>query len=199
MFSQEAEDYSFVNESDTNVVDASFSPHHDMFPTPQEENSERHCSYATFSTDNSSTMSNSSGDDSNFERPAKVLKTGTTSNTANREYLSVQKDSSPSSYILSFDNVNPEPILLSNQPKGKVVMNRERSLPSKGCLENQRKEPRRNIEEGKKSGSVTRSPHHAQDHIIAERMRREKISQQFIALSALIPGLKKVQVISSFN
>ncbi|KAM3291326.1 transcription factor bHLH18 [Capsicum chacoense] len=33
---------------------------------------------------------------------------------------------------------------------------------------------------------------HAQDHIIAERKRREKLSQRFIALSALIPGLKKM-------
>lgn len=32
----------------------------------------------------------------------------------------------------------------------------------------------------------------AQDHIIAERKRREKLSQRFIALSALVPGLKKV-------
>ncbi|KAI4375921.1 hypothetical protein MLD38_013735 [Melastoma candidum] len=32
----------------------------------------------------------------------------------------------------------------------------------------------------------------AQDHIMAERKRREKLSQRFIALSALIPGLKKM-------
>ncbi|KAL6513124.1 hypothetical protein OROGR_020610 [Orobanche gracilis] len=31
-----------------------------------------------------------------------------------------------------------------------------------------------------------------QDHILAERKRREKISQRFIALSALVPGLKKM-------
>lgn len=31
-----------------------------------------------------------------------------------------------------------------------------------------------------------------QDHILAERKRREKLNQSFIALSALIPGLKKV-------
>ncbi|KAG6521965.1 hypothetical protein ZIOFF_019099 [Zingiber officinale] len=31
----------------------------------------------------------------------------------------------------------------------------------------------------------------AQEHIIAERNRREKLNQKFIALSALIPGLKK--------
>lgn len=32
----------------------------------------------------------------------------------------------------------------------------------------------------------------AHDHIVAERKRREKLSQRFIALSALVPGLKKV-------
>lgn len=32
-----------------------------------------------------------------------------------------------------------------------------------------------------------------QDHIMAERKRRENLSQRFIALSAIVPGLKKVQ------
>uniref|UniRef100_A0A453IZ29 BHLH domain-containing protein n=1 Tax=Aegilops tauschii subsp. strangulata TaxID=200361 RepID=A0A453IZ29_AEGTS len=38
----------------------------------------------------------------------------------------------------------------------------------------------------------TKGPPHAQDHVMAERKRREKINQRFIELSALIPGLKKV-------
>ncbi|XP_062073191.1 transcription factor NAI1-like [Humulus lupulus] len=38
----------------------------------------------------------------------------------------------------------------------------------------------------------TRSPLHARDHVIAERKRREKLNQKFIALSAVIPGLKKM-------
>ncbi|TVU42733.1 hypothetical protein EJB05_09154, partial [Eragrostis curvula] len=33
---------------------------------------------------------------------------------------------------------------------------------------------------------------YAQDHIIAERKRREKINQRFVELSTLIPGLKKM-------
>ncbi|KAI9090920.1 hypothetical protein K1719_028405 [Acacia pycnantha] len=37
---------------------------------------------------------------------------------------------------------------------------------------------------------VSHQPVH--DHIIAERKRREKLSQKFIALSALVPGLKKM-------
>ena len=45
--------------------------------------------------------------------------------------------------------------------------------------------------EAKNIGTRSRlsQPH---DHIIAERKRREKLSQRFIALSALVPGLKKV-------
>ncbi|KAJ1414589.1 Myc-type, basic helix-loop-helix [Sesbania bispinosa] len=177
----EAEDYNFINQSETEG----------SFPAPQEQNLQRsfstdsYRSYATsttstFKTENSSTMSNSSSGDVNSfqrERPSKTLKTGP-SNSPNT-----------GSYILSFNNENPAPAPIlsmdsSLKPKGKVV-NHGRSLPSK---ENQKKEPRRNVQEGEK----TRSPHHAQDHIIAERKRRQKISQQFIALSALIPGLKKM-------
>ncbi|KAJ0096440.1 hypothetical protein Patl1_28430 [Pistacia atlantica] len=36
-----------------------------------------------------------------------------------------------------------------------------------------------------------RTPLHAQEHLVAERKRREKLCQRLIALSALVPGLKK--------
>jgi hypothetical protein len=39
---------------------------------------------------------------------------------------------------------------------------------------------------------VNRNPIQAQDHVMAERRRREKLSQRFIALSSILPGLKKV-------
>ncbi|KAL5988366.1 hypothetical protein ACLOJK_036130 [Asimina triloba] len=41
-------------------------------------------------------------------------------------------------------------------------------------------------------GMANKPPSHTQDHIIAERKRREKLSQRFIALSAIVPGLKKM-------
>jgi hypothetical protein len=41
----------------------------------------------------------------------------------------------------------------------------------------------------KKGGNHTGS---SQEHILAERKRREKLSQKFIALSKIVPGLKKV-------
>ncbi|WOL03060.1 transcription factor bHLH18-like [Canna indica] len=40
----------------------------------------------------------------------------------------------------------------------------------------------------------TRTTSHNQEHIMAERKRREKLSQRFIALSAIVPDLKKDQV-----
>ncbi|KAL2538934.1 transcription factor bHLH [Forsythia ovata] len=40
--------------------------------------------------------------------------------------------------------------------------------------------------------SVIRSPLQAQDHVMAERKRREKLSQLFISLSKVVPGLKKL-------
>nr|GMC57596.1 transcription factor bHLH18-like [Ipomoea batatas] len=46
-----------------------------------------------------------------------------------------------------------------------------------------------------KTGSAVRSPLQAQDHVLAERKRRENLTQRFISLSALIPGLKKVSVL----
>ncbi|KAL8554827.1 hypothetical protein ACS0TY_002856 [Phlomoides rotata] len=44
----------------------------------------------------------------------------------------------------------------------------------------------------KRVSTNTRQLAQAQDHILAERKRREKLSQRFIALSALVPGLKKM-------
>jgi len=45
---------------------------------------------------------------------------------------------------------------------------------------------------GKRNISTSSRLSQAQDHIMAERKRREKLSQRFIALSAIVPGLKKV-------
>ncbi|KAI4382094.1 hypothetical protein MLD38_008100 [Melastoma candidum] len=42
------------------------------------------------------------------------------------------------------------------------------------------------------SSSSTRIPSCAREHILAERKRREKLTQRFIALSAIVPGLKKM-------
>jgi len=45
----------------------------------------------------------------------------------------------------------------------------------------------------KESSRKRSSAQHGQDHIMAERKRRENLTQNFIALAALVPNLKKVQ------
>ncbi|KAK7330903.1 hypothetical protein VNO77_25109 [Canavalia gladiata] len=177
------DDYRLINESDTNLDDASLASDYDIVTALQEEkpqssfSTESHCSYATFNNENTSTMNNSSVSESSLERLSKLH---------NIEHISQKTPSSPCSYILSFDNTNPPSIKVesASKPGTKVLKCNGMALPLKN-------EPKRISQESKKKASSTRSLYHAQDHIIAERMRREKISQQFIALSALIPNLKK--------
>ncbi|CAA0397841.1 Myc-type basic helix-loop-helix (bHLH) domain [Arabidopsis suecica] len=57
--------------------------------------------------------------------------------------------------------------------------------------------PHQKCEEFNRKGTkrpqpFSRNQSNAQDHIIAERKRREKLTQRFVALSALVPGLKKM-------
>jgi hypothetical protein len=47
------------------------------------------------------------------------------------------------------------------------------------------------------AGTGSASAAYAKGHIMAERKRREKINQRFIELSAVIPGLKKVNQVLS--
>ncbi|KAI4327283.1 hypothetical protein L6164_019763 [Bauhinia variegata] len=191
----ESNDYNFINEWDINADDRNFPSNVTSTAPLHEENSQpcfsadsSHCSYATLNVENCSTMSNSSVDESSLERPAKLLKITSTENL------------SPKQDLACFDNVNAQ--IYGHrvndsgfEPKDKVsagnIVTKSSTLSSKGTLESQKNETR-NSQECKRTNSVTRTPSHAQDHMIAERLRREKIAQQFIALSALIPGLKKM-------
>ncbi|XP_021273898.1 transcription factor bHLH18-like isoform X3 [Herrania umbratica] len=106
-----------------------------------------------------------------FQRPMKQLKTNSP-NSCITENIPPKASSSPSSHIISFDNWNSSPAI-SQQYYGLDCAVKPKN------------------EASKRVGSLTRTPLHAQDHVIAERKRREKLSQRFISLSALIPGLKK--------
>nr|KYP53168.1 Transcription factor bHLH25 [Cajanus cajan] len=157
-------------------------------------------------------MSNSSTDESNFdfERPTKLLKT--TSSSCNSDSSNITKTLSPKlspsssfssfqSQILSFDNpnsssasntqfygfdcaLNPTQTDLVSVPVPQLGKQRLPTQTPKGSPKTQ------NFETKPSHGK--RSPAHAQDHIMAERKRREKLSQSFIALAALVPGLKKM-------
>jgi len=160
----------------------------------------------------SKTVSNSSTDETSFdfERPAKLLKT-TSGSCCNSDSSTITNNLSPKlspstsfssfqSQILSFDNPNSSPPNTTTQFYGfdlnpthnemvslslpQLTKSRFPDQTPKGSSKNH------NFESKPSHGK--RSPAHAQDHIMAERKRREKLSQSFIALAALVPGLKKV-------
>ncbi|XP_026659279.2 transcription factor bHLH18-like [Phoenix dactylifera] len=84
-----------------------------------------------------------------------------------------------SASFISFGNVESAHDPLQPWPRTESFYSHD-STSNETTLDFQR--PERN-------GMVSRPT--SQDHVIAERKRREKLSQQFIALSAIIPGLKK--------
>lgn len=93
--------------------------------------------------------------------------------------------------ILNFSNVNspqsPQQVNLrsSNQEEKQAVTETFRNSL----------EARKTARTTKKTSRV-RPPSQTYDHIIAERKRREQLSQLFVALSTIVPGLKKVQSFS---
>ncbi|GLT46864.1 hypothetical protein SLA2020_205930 [Shorea laevis] len=110
-----------------------------------------------------------------IKRPVKQLKTCNSSweSSCVGKQITSKPSASASSQIISFENSKSSPAI-SQQYYGDL----DHAVNYKN-------------ESTKRVGSMSRSPLHAQDHVIAERKRREKLSQRFIALSALLPGLKK--------
>ncbi|KAK6945896.1 Myc-type, basic helix-loop-helix (bHLH) domain [Dillenia turbinata] len=85
----------------------------------------------------------------------------------------------PSPNTFSFVNSNNSTHVTAVQPKDAVVSFGNQNHVFKACQSSKRVTTNSRLS-------------HTQDHIIAERKRREKLSQRFIALSAIVPGLKKM-------
>ncbi|KAK7261982.1 hypothetical protein RIF29_28309 [Crotalaria pallida] len=113
--------------------------------------------------------------------------------------------STPRTYILSFDNstiipATPEPCLAnekmgtrSSSSSNKSNNNNNNSPPlssKKVTMENRNVEPKQKANQG---GKKNRNDSQTMEHIMAERRRRQELTEKFIALSATIPDLKKVE------
>lgn len=136
----------------------------------------------------------------NSERPTKQLKTS-------------DWNSPDSPNLLSFGNQNSTcnaQNLYGNIMSGLVKAKDESTSPTTSNLQSDILMPQGSymdpsygagkVGAGPKRGvPLSAKPPHTQDHIIAERKRREKLSQRFIALSAIVPGLKKVLSLITFN
>lgn len=81
--------------------------------------------------------------------------------------------------------MNPRPL----NPEEEAVVSE--ALRSQGSFDDHEELAKRAQNMTKKSR--VRPPSQTYDHIVAERKRREQLSQRFVALSTIVPGLKKVR------
>lgn len=149
--------------------------------------------YNLFSQKTLATCSGSSIESSQtscFERPVKQLKTmGATTeqqlspNPSPRTSISTAS----SSHLLSFGSM----ALTTKDEAVSQGYVHFASLGRESTCGSQKFTPKSGA---KRAYPPMRAPLSALDHIMAERKRREKLSQRFIALSAIVPGLKKVVV-----
>lgn len=138
-----------------------------------------------------------------FERPTKQNKTTYSWNSCTTEQSTPGGSSSPT--MLAFgDSSSPTSQFqyygtsVGVQIKEEVISPANKNffskskMPNGPCL-NQNYTPKAG--QGNKRATAPSNKSPARDHILAERKRREKLSQRFIALSAILPGLKKVLII----
>ncbi|KAJ9670378.1 hypothetical protein PVL29_026735 [Vitis rotundifolia] len=167
----------------------------------QSVSSDSYSSYLSFSSQTTPNFCSSAVENfqTDIERTAKQLKTNSwESSTSN--HITPKASSSSSSQLLSFGNSNsPLPTDVQNfhenldctmKPKDEAASHGNMNFAS---VISQRSYENQNHGHGtKRVGTpMTRNPSNNQDHVIAERKRREKLTQRFIALSAIVPGLKK--------
>ncbi|XP_042469296.1 transcription factor bHLH18-like isoform X1 [Zingiber officinale] len=123
------------------------------------------------------------------ERPKKALKaTSWSSCTTEQNSALAPNTSFPS--ILTFSNLDsPEE---QKNPYGSLVGVVKPKMKVNGMVGSERSYDTIVRQANKGSHIRSRSSYDNKEHIIAERKRREKLSRRFIALSAIVPGLKKM-------
>ncbi|KAI3847919.1 hypothetical protein MKX03_026158 [Papaver bracteatum] len=128
------------------------------------------------------------------QRPAKQLKTtdswssymiSTGSDHSNQHIATPPEACSPSNFIISFSrnghNSLTDHTLQASQFRGNVVGNVNHKP---------------NMVSPRNKNTVFASDVSYMNHVMAERKRRQKLNQRFIALSAVVPGLKKMDKFS---
>ncbi|URD99881.1 HLH [Musa troglodytarum] len=160
------------------IMESLYEELHDPLPSPN------YASCLPFESSGSSDFDSASFSfaDVSFGRPIVAVTRGD---------VSVELPQASSSF-LSFgnqDSLHDPPQLCVNSAKGGVEpTNVIRSLIPRGSTWS---ENARDFQRPERISIGSRSPSCAQDHVIAERKRRERLNQQFLELSTIIPGLKK--------
>ncbi|KAJ8640794.1 hypothetical protein MRB53_017488 [Persea americana] len=200
------EDPIFIDQCEMNILD--------QFTTQQMEDAfgeeflhsftpETYSSYPPITPRSNNTYSCSSMEaspTSETERPTKQMRTNnwdasttnqlSAADSSSPAIISFCKPNSPSNYqqfygeSFKLDDEGTSPTRTSTIPSDILI--------SQGSLNNQSYVSKGASQASKRvSVASTKRSSYAQDHIIAERKRREKLSQRFIALSAVLPCLKK--------
>lgn len=139
-----------------------------------------------------------------LKRPAKQLKTSSW-NSCTTDRITSMAASSSSSQIICFENPSSAPpnshqiygLDCTVKAKNEALSDRNMNFPtsiSESSFEMQNCTPAHD----RVPDTTTRTSLRAQDHVMAERKRREKLSQRFIALSTILPSLKKVKLVPRF-
>ncbi|KAL1824189.1 hypothetical protein ACET3Z_010967 [Daucus carota] len=147
-----------------------------------------------FPTDHNDNMANESNISDSFERPAKQLKTNTWNPSPGRQANVIT--SSSSSQIISFSNVTSQTLDHEGScgyPRDdKLLVPYEDLMDSNASYDNDNYTVIAGKPIRRPNAVPVKAPSHVQDHVIAERKRRERLTERFIALSAIVPGLKKL-------
>ncbi|XP_027362635.1 transcription factor bHLH18-like [Abrus precatorius] len=121
-------------------------------------------------------------------RPTKKLKTSNTSPSPSSQIISFGPFNAPSLASQQFHNMN-------SHAEPKIEKGCGGNMDFAAFISKGSHEDKSFLNHGNQANQVamtTRNPIQAQEHVLAERKRREKLSQRFIALSAILPGLKKM-------
>ncbi|KAK7406397.1 hypothetical protein VNO78_08021 [Psophocarpus tetragonolobus] len=122
-------------------------------------------------------------------------------NTCTSDLISHKLSASPSSQLISFGNFNASSTApqqfhnLDSDVKPKIENACCENMDFAAFVSQGSYEDKSFLSSDNRTNQVgltTRNPIQAQEHVLAERKRREKLSQRFIALSAVLPGLKKM-------
>ncbi|XP_058734886.1 transcription factor bHLH18-like [Vicia villosa] len=198
----------FPEECNLNFLDADEKQEfvsHDIATVFQEQNQHQHVTSECTST----TLTNLLTDETSFESfdfgfELTIIdqNDNITTETISPKLSPTSSISSFQSQILSFENLPNSPATNTpqffefdhtlNSKQNETVSVSPPQLENTHVFTQTRKGSSKNQNLEAKTSQPKRSRANAEDHIMAERKRREILSQSFIALAALIPNLKKM-------
>ncbi|KVI08902.1 Myc-type, basic helix-loop-helix (bHLH) domain-containing protein [Cynara cardunculus var. scolymus] len=100
--------------------------------------------------------------------------------------------SSSNTFTISFGNLTLPPQTNPHRPYGGSKLKYSHAVKTEENTSTSLNEFHGSMEVARWVPSTSRNPRQAQEHVFAERKRREKLAQRFISLYALLPQLKKM-------